>query len=322
MNFNIIELNILINELKELSNYFSSIGIYDIYTNSKIYELLMAVQFNHRIANGHAYTHDAYDEFGNFYEYKHYKLSSSNHTWTFNDFSISTIIKLERLKSVCFAIINDEKIIPYVSKAYIVPGIVVSKYLLNKTPEIHNNRKMINISEHQIIENMGCEIICRDDNWSCAELRNVFITANKIEKLINVKGILTSNKLWELLVACKLGHKINPEQKSHDAYDDNEHTYEYKVRSNFTRNWIFQDISKNVLNSYLTDEKIVLAVVNKRDFVVEDIYLCNPAAIVYILEWKLEQKRKRFREIKRLSASICVRDIHAMLKYGDAEWVR
>ena len=312
-----MNLNILINELKSLSDYFSSIKIYDIYTNSKIYELLMAVQFNHRIANGHAYTHDAYDEFGNFYEYKHYKLSSSNYSWTFNDFSISTIFKLRNVKSVYFAIINDEEVIPYVSKVYIVPGIVVSKYLLDKTPEIHNNRKMINIREHQIIDNMTYEIIYPSDNWSHTELKNVFITANKIEKLINVKGILTSNKLWELLVACQLGHYINSDQKKHDAYDNNGHKYEYKV--SVTRSWIFQDISENVLNSYLTDEKIVLAVVNKRDFIVEDIYLCDPKAIVAILEWKLEQKRKRFPEIRRLSAWIGVSDIRTMLEYGVAE---
>ena len=317
-----MDLNILINELKSLSDYFSSIEIYDIYTNSKIYEVLMAVQFNHIIKNGHAYTPDAYDESYNFYEYKHYKLSSSNHTWTFNDFSALTITKLKNVKSVYFTVINDDGIIPYVSEAYIVPGILVSEYLYNATPKIQNNRKMINISKHQIMENMTYEIIYPSDNWSHAKLKNVFITANKIEKLINVKSILTSNKLWELLVAYKLGHKINPEQKSHDAYDNNGHTYEYKVRSNFTRSWMFQDISENVLNSYLTDEKIVLAVVNKRDFIVEDIYLCNPAAIVAILEWQLEQKRKRFSEIRRLSASIGVRDIHAMLKYGDAEWVR
>lgn len=315
-----MNLNTLINELKDLSDYFSLFGIYDIYTNSKIYEVLMAVQFNHRIINGHAYTPDAYDKSDNFYEYKHYKLSSSNHTWTFNDFSTLTITKLKNVKSVYFAIINDEEDIPYVSKAYIVPGIVVSKYLLDKTPEIHNKRKMINISEHQIIENMTYEIICPDVNWSCKELENVFITANKIEKLINVKGILTSNKLWELLVACQLGHYINSDQKKHDTYDNNEHTYEYKV--SVTKRWTFQDISSNVLNSYLTDEKIVLAWVNKRDFIVEDIYLCDPAAIVAILEWKLEQRRKRFPEIRRLSASIGVNDIYAMLNRGEAEWVR
>lgn len=315
-----MDLNILINELKSLSYYFSSIGIYDIYTNSKIYELLMAVQFNHRIANGHAYTHDAYDEFGNFYEYKHYKLSSSNHTWTFNDFSALTITKLKNVKSVYFAVINDEEIIPYVSKAYIVPGIVVSEYLYNVTPKIQNNRKMINISERQITENMTPEIVCPDFNWNCKALEKVFITANKIENLINVKGILTSNKLWELLVACQLGHYINSEQKSHDAYDDYKHTYEYKV--NVTKSWTFQDISTNVLNSYLTDEKIVLAVVNKRDFIVEDIYLCNPAAIVAILKWKLEQKIERFPEIRRLSARIGANEIRTLLEHGEAEeWV-
>lgn len=74
-----MELKQLINRLKILADYFLSNGVEDIYTNSKIYEVLIAEQFGHQIINGHAYTPDARDEKGEFYEYKHYKVSSIIH---------------------------------------------------------------------------------------------------------------------------------------------------------------------------------------------------------------------------------------------------
>ena len=54
-----MELRQLINRLKALADYFFSNGIDDIYTNSKIYEVLIAEQFGHQIINGHANTPDA-----------------------------------------------------------------------------------------------------------------------------------------------------------------------------------------------------------------------------------------------------------------------
>ena len=89
-----MDLRQLIERLKQLSDIFYDNGIEDIYTNSKIYEVLMSEQFGHKIINGHANTLDAVDTEGNLYEYKHFKLSSTNHTWTFNDFSDATITKL------------------------------------------------------------------------------------------------------------------------------------------------------------------------------------------------------------------------------------
>ena len=89
-----MDLRQLIERLKQLSDIFYDNGIEDIYTNSKIYEVLMSEQFGHKIINGHANTLDAVDTEGNLYEYKHFKLSSTNHTWTFNDFSDATIAKL------------------------------------------------------------------------------------------------------------------------------------------------------------------------------------------------------------------------------------
>ena len=74
----------------------------DIYSNSKIYEILIANQFDHRIIPGHSGSRDAKDLNGNEIEYKHYKESSSNHTWTFNDFSDTTI---EKLKTCVFLLL-------------------------------------------------------------------------------------------------------------------------------------------------------------------------------------------------------------------------
>ena len=43
----------LIEQLKQLSDIFYASGIEDVYTNSKIYEVLMSEQFGHEIINGH-----------------------------------------------------------------------------------------------------------------------------------------------------------------------------------------------------------------------------------------------------------------------------
>ena len=59
------------------------------------------------------------------YEYKHYKELSSNHSWTFNDFSDTTINKLNsELISVIFAHIDDSV------STQILIGFMKSKELL------------------------------------------------------------------------------------------------------------------------------------------------------------------------------------------------
>jgi len=40
-----------INKLKKMSDFFNENGIFDIYTNSKIYEVLIANQLGHQIIN-------------------------------------------------------------------------------------------------------------------------------------------------------------------------------------------------------------------------------------------------------------------------------
>lgn len=249
-----MELRQLINRLKALADYFFSNGIDDIYTNSKIYEVLIAEQFGHQIINGHANTPDARDGDGEFYEYKHYKVSSSNHTWTFNDFTDRTIEKLYYVKEVYFTVINDEYTIPHIEKIYVVPGEEVARYMEKKAQHIFNLRRMINISPMQIVSNMSYDIIEMETNTCSSKLKEIFLTASKIEKITGVDGILTSNKLWELLVAYELNHNVNSEQRKHDAYDEWGRTYEYKVSSD--PRWTFQDITQNVLDGYLDDEKL------------------------------------------------------------------
>lgn len=316
----IMKLEQLIYRLKELSDYFYDNGIEDVYTNSKIYEVLISEQFNHQIINGHAHTPDAEDDFGALYEYKHFKLSSSNHTWTFNDFSDMTIENLFSVNKVLFTVVNDEPVIPRIERIYLVSGEEVADYLRIHTQHITNTRRMVNISPSQIINNMSYEIYDPTQTICSGPLQEIFTTANLIEQMIRVDGILTSNKLWELLVAYELGHNINPDQKKHDAYDQFDRTYEYKVSSR--RSWTFQDITTNVLNSYLQDEKIVLAVVDKKSFRVVEVCYCDPDAMVSILENKLQEKIEHMEMINRLSVTIGVGDINNMIQRGNAEWVR
>ena len=310
----------LIERLKQLSDIFYASGIEDVYTNSKIYEVLMSEQFGHKIINGHAKTLDAVDMDGNLYEYKHFKMSSSNHTWTFNDFTDATIEKLYDVKEVYFAIINDAPIIHAVKEVYIVQGAEVAKYLENSTTNILNHRKMINISRHQIVNNMRYNVIKPNPVKVSNVLRNVFTVANEIELITGIRGILTSNKLWELLVSGELGHRINPEQRKHDACDQQGRTYEYKVTKRYS--WKFQDISENVLESYMQDEKIVLAVVDKKEFVVENVYICDPKAIVTILKNKLSLLFVQREEVRRLEATINIGDVRNMIDRGEAVCLR
>lgn len=181
-------------------------------------------------------------------------------------------------------------------------------------------RKMINISRRQIINNMKYTIIIPDQVQVSNILREVFNVANSIEVLTGIRGILTSNKLWELLVACKLGHRINPEQRKHDAYDQQGRTYEYKVTKKYA--WKFQDISENVLESYIQDEKIILAVVDKKEFIVEAIYVCDPRAIVKILRNKLCLLFEQKEDVRRLAATINIGDVRKLIDRGEARCLR
>lgn len=306
----------LVNRLKHIQdNFLKEFGVTDIISNSKIFEIVIANDLEHALIPGHSGSRDAKDDTGEF-EYKHYKESSSNHSWTFNDYTDSTIKKLNDVKAVIFAHIDDSGTSPKFDWYYNVPGKVVSKYLLEKTEPIKNNRKMINVSPKQIEEIIGISrtynaFDCKNGKYH-AWLCEIYEIAKDIENLTGTKEVLTSNKFWEILVALILGHKVLSEQSGHDAINDNGEPYEYKVSK--SNSWNFQDISDKVLNKYKNDKKIILALVDKNEFVIIKIYEADPAKTIRRLKIKLIEKKKRFKEkgkkIRRLQVSLSVGDLN------------
>jgi hypothetical protein len=309
------DLKALLVELVSIQDeFFEKFGVNDIYSNSKIFEVIIANTLNHSLIPGHSGSRNGRDERSDEYEYKHYKETSSNHSWTFNDFSDTTIEKLNSAKAVVFAHIDDLSGEPVMNWGYIVPGKLISGYLKEKTKKIINKRKMINVSPRQIEEELNIKRIYfkpsrsgKYDKW----LKRILETTRKIEQTTRVKDILTSNKCWELLIAIRLGHKVLSEQLAHDAMDEKGNCYEYKVSK--STSWNFQDISDNVLNKYLEDEAIILAVVDKQKFEIIKIYWVNPRLVVQRLKEKLNEKRKKFtkegKELRRLQVSLSLSDL-------------
>lgn len=309
----------LINQYKAIQqDFLKEFGVDDIFSNSKIYEIIIANSLGHVMIPGHSGSKDAKDEEGNEYEYKHYKETSSNHTWTFNDFSDTTIENLKNCSYVIFAHVDNTKFPPVFDWCYFVPGTVISGFLKAKTPAITNARKMINVSRKNIEEVMEIERteverfeVGLYDEW----IDNIYSIAKKLEECTNVVQLLTSNKIWEVLVAVELGHNVNSEQGgregAHDAFDKEGKQYEYKVSKNHS--WNFQDISENVLNKYLEDEAIILAVVDKTQIEVSKIYSADPAKVVARLKEKLKEKEERFKQqgktIRRLQVSLSKGDL-------------
>lgn len=309
----------LIKQLKQiLGDFHKKFGVTDIITNSKIFEVLIADSLDHILIPGHSGSRDAKDKSENEFEYKHYKESSSNHTWTFNDFSDTTIAKLANTKSVIFAHIQDVGVpFPEFDWYYEVPGIVISQYLAQATTRIKNNRKMINVGPKQILENMGLtkRVVSKIAAGPYTEwIKQIVEVATKIEALVGTSGILTSNKFWEVLVALRLGHQVQSEQAKHDAVDSEGNTYEYKVGKGSS--WSFQDISKDVLNKYLQNKSIILATVDKEEFEVKKIYEADPSKVVKLLKRKLREKTKRYRasgkEVRRVQASLSAKDLRLL----------
>ena len=136
-----------------------------------------------------------------------------------------------------------------------------------------------------------------------------------MEKLTKTKGLLTSNKIWELFVAMNLGHNINSEQGgregAHDASDAEGNTYEYKVSKSYS--WNFQDISDNVLTKYLEDKAMILATVDKTNMKLISIYYAMSEDVVPVLREKLQTKidsySQRNKDIRRLQVSLSKRDL-------------
>ena len=315
------ELEDIFSEMRQIQlEFLATHGVNDIWSNSKIYEVLQANTLNHKMIPGHSGSLDAKDSDGKEIEYKHFKETSSNHSWTFNDYSDATILKLEnQVHEVIFSHIDDTKYPPKMDWAIHVSGKKVAEYLREHTRVLKNTRRMINLSAGQISSRLGIvqkryDVSLKTGPYS-AELRRIFSLVTKLEKIVGVDNILTSNKFWEVLVSLPLGHQVNSEQGGrsgdHDAHDENGGDYEYKVSS--SKSWNFQDISDAVLQKYLKCEDIVLAIVNKTDLRVEDTWMAKPESVVLRLQEKLAEKKHRYaqqnKELRRLQVSLSAGDL-------------
>jgi len=318
-----IRLKKLLLELKRIQDFFlEKYGVNDIYSNSKIFEILIANELNHILIPGHSGSKDAKDENGNEFEYKHFKETSGNHSWTFNDYSDTTIEGLKNIKSAIFAHIDDASFPPKLDWFIEVNGKACSNYLKYRTEELlqrkpkgHvNKRKMINFSAMQLEKDLKLsKTTIREINKTglyYAWLIKIYDIANQIEKITGVTQILTSNKFWELLVSLKLEHQVLSEQAGHDAVDDQGNFYEYKVSKTFS--WNFQDISDNVLAKYKKEKAVILAVVDKENMKVIKIFEANSHKVVKKLKEKLGDKTKRYAQkggLRRLQVSLSKGDL-------------
>ena len=105
--YDLKEIYSLIARFKSIHAFFrDQYGVDDILSNSKLFEIIVANAINHKPIPGHSGSRDAKDTYDNEFEYKHFKETSSNHSWTFNDYSDSTIEKMKDY-TLIFAHIND-----------------------------------------------------------------------------------------------------------------------------------------------------------------------------------------------------------------------
>lgn len=304
-------------------------GVNDIFTSSKVYEILIASALGHDLVPGQSGTADATDPDTHTkqYEYKHYKELSSNHSWTYNDFSESVMEKIyTKIDSVFFCHIDDRDFPPRLDWYFELTGQETSTYLRAKTPAIMNRRKMINISVSQIseffkdsyhikkIEIPQTKVQMFKGKYS-SELESIFLSVKSLEDSLNLKNLLTSSKLWELIVAEKLGHSVNSEQGgragAHDAHDDQGSWYEYKINQSF--GWSFQDISDAVLKKYLDLEAFILAVMDKPNFIVKEIYRVETKPLIDVIKAKRDEKAREYRskgkEVRREQITVGKREL-------------
>lgn len=321
MKFKKVNLQNFFEQIEKLKNvqdeFLEKYQVDDIFSNSKIFEILIANELSHILIPGHSGSRDTKDKFGNVYEYKHFKENSSNHSWTFNDFSETTIKKLNGTKSVIFAHIDDTNNISdkfILDWYYEVSGQLMSSYLNEKVKKIKNTRKMINISANQIERYLNIEKkILSNENKSGLyynDLEKIYNVIIETEKITNVKNILTSNKIWEVITSVHLNHNVNSEQGgrkgSHDAFDKKFNQFEYKVSK--TKSWNFQDISENVLTKYKEIKFFVLAIKDPVNICIKRIFLVNKELIKKIRK-KLYDKIKKKGTLRRLQVSASFSDI-------------
>jgi hypothetical protein len=204
--------------------------------------------------------------------------------------------------------------------SYYLKGEDVSDYLIEYTKDLKNARRMINISANQLENRTSAakqkhQVELNSGTYG-AELKKIFDLVSELESLVGVETILTSNKFWEVLVSLPLGHTVNSEQGgragAHDAFDADGGDYEYKVSS--AKSWNFQDISSAVLEKYLNCEEIILAVVDKTQIEVLEIWSAPPSKVVARLKTKLGEKGEAYaavnKEIRRQQVSLSTGDLN------------
>ena len=133
--YNVNEINKCLKGLLKIQNIFKEkYGIEDIFSNSKFYEIIIANQLNHTSIPGHSGSRDAKDKNSAEYEYKHFKETSSNHSWTFNDYTDHIINGMHKYTFI-FAHINDKDYkYPGIMDWYFkVDGKIIQSYLKNAT---------------------------------------------------------------------------------------------------------------------------------------------------------------------------------------------
>jgi len=322
MKFNHLDKNKILaisSDLKKLQDRFlEKYGVNDIFSNSKIFEIIIANELKHTLIPGHSGSRDAKDKDGGEVEYKHFKERSSNHSWTFNDYSESTIEKLSSASFVIFAHINDTNNFYEFDWYYKVTGRDMSNYLKDAILSIRNNRKMINVGPSQIENKLNIEKTFIVENVLNGEyskdLNEIYENIKKLEEITFVENILTSNKIWEVLTSIHLNHNVNSEQGgrlgAHDAYDEYGNQYEYKIAK--TTNWNFQDISDAVLSKYKNLNGFILANKKIDTISISKIYIVNIDLLKRVKE-KLNEKKIKFtkmgKELRRKSISITLNDI-------------
>lgn len=302
-------------DLLNLQKYFlAQYGVDDIFSNSKIFEILTADSLGHTLIPGHSGSRDARDRDGGEIEYKHFKETSSNHSWTFNDFSDTTIEKLNDTKAVLFTHINDVKGFYEFDWYYEVKGSAMAEYLANATLSIKNTRKMINVGPKQLETKLGVSKIYVKQGIKgqyTEDLNKIYTAIKNMEQESGVSNILTSNKIWELLTSIHLGHNVNSEQGgregAHDAFDENGNQFEYKISK--STSWNFQDISENVLAKYEGLKNFILAIKDVDSVSIKTIYVVD-VKVLHRIRQKLEEKKiKKGGVLRRLQVSLTLRDI-------------
>lgn len=325
------ELKDHIDQLRELQKKFVKwFGVDDIFSNSKIYEIVIANELGHILIPGHSGSRDAKGPDGGEFEYKHYKQTSTNHSWTFNDYSDTTIASLKKIDKVIFALINDSSFPPVLEWYISVDGSKCSDYLRQRTDDLLarrprgrvNARRMINFSPLQLERDLNARKVqvnkINMDGPYAELLTEIYDVSHSLETLTGIKNILTSNKIWEVLVSVKLQHAVNAEQGgrkgAHDAIDKTGDTYEYKVSK--TASWQFQDISPTVLEKYRSDKAIILAVVDKAILKVTNIHEVEPGKVISLLNKRLKDRAQRYEQrgqtVPRLQISLSRADLNRL----------